>query len=381
MITRKIYLQEIQALFEVFPVVALLGPRQCGKSTLAQQYRHTATLETHLFDLESEQDLSKLQEAELTLENLNGLIIIDEIQRKPELFPTLRYLVDYKPQKYLILGSASRDLIRQSSETLAGRIAYLELPPFGLNEYEMLLEDLWSRGGFPRSILASNQSASYRWRQEYIRTFLERDLAFMGFHLNPALASRLWKMLAHYHGQTLNITELATNLNVTQKTINHYIDVLEGTFMVRKLQPWFTNLKKRQVKSPKIYIRDAGILHRLLGQKTIEDITAHPKLGASWEGFAIEELIKALQPDETYFWRTSNDAELDLLIIKEGKMHGFEFKYSYTPKITPSIRIAQHDLQLPHLTIIIPRGTAYRLSDTVSVCGLREFIVQFPLYA
>ena len=374
MIIRKKYIEEIRFLFETFPVVGILGPRQCGKSTLAKQYCETIASKKHLFDLESDRDLGRLQEAELALETLEGLIVVDEIQRRPNLFPTLRYLVDHKPQKYLILGSASRDLIQQSSETLAGRIAYVELPPLGIEELDVSFADLWNRGGFPRSLLAASNEASYRWRQEYIRSFLERDLALMGFDLNPSLTSRLWQMLAHYHGQTLNVTELATNLGVTQRTVNHYMDVLEGTFMIRKLKPWFENLKKRQVRSPKIYLRDCGILHALLKQKNISDISVHPKLGASWEGFAIEEIVKYFQPDELYFWATSNRAELDLLMIKDGIKHGFEFKYSYSPKITPSMHIAQQDLKLDHITIIIPRGEHYRLAENVSVFGLTEYI-------
>ncbi len=251
MITRTKYIQEIQFLFETFPVVAILGPRQCGKSTLAKQYYDTLGIKKHHFDLESERDISRLQEAQLALENLGGLIIIDKIQRRPDLFPILRYLVDHQDQKYLILGSASRDLIQQSGETLAGRIAYVELPPFGLDEIDAPLTDLWIRGGFPRSLLANSPASSYRWRQEYIRTFLERDLALMGFNLNPSLIGRLWHMLAHYHGQTLNVTELSTNLGVTQRTVNNYIDALERTFMIRKLQPWFENIKKKADSLPK----------------------------------------------------------------------------------------------------------------------------------
>lgn len=374
MIIRTKYLKEIQFLFETFPVVAILGPRQCGKSTLAKQYHETISIKKHRFDLESERDLGRLQEAQLALEDLEGLIIIDEIQLRPNLFPTLRYLVDNKDQKYLILGSASRDLINQSSETLAGRIAYLELPPFGLDELDVPLLDLWERGGFPRSSLANNTSSSYRWRQEYIRTFLERDLLFMGFDLNHVLVSRLWHMLAHYHGQTLNVSELATNLGVTQRTINRYIEALEGTFMIRKLQPWFENIKKRQVRSPKLYLRDSGLLHGLLKQKTMEDVLGHPKVGASWEGFALEELIKFLQPDEVYFWNTTNRAELDLLMLKDGKSIGFEFKYSYSPRVTPSMRVALEDLKLDYLTVIIPKGDPYPISPNITVCGLREYI-------
>jgi len=223
MIIRQKYFKEIQALFETFPVVAILGPRQCGKTTLAKQYYGSIGTQKHYFDLERERDWARLQEAELALENLEGLIVIDEIQRRPNLFPNVRYLVDHKAQTYLILGSASRDLIHQSSETLAGRIAYIELPPFGLDEANVALYDLWVRGGFPRSLLAHSLSTSYRWRQEYIKSYLERDLTGLGFELNPGLIGRLWQMLSHYHGQVLNVTQLAQSLGVAQRTVNRYI--------------------------------------------------------------------------------------------------------------------------------------------------------------
>ena len=374
MIIRKKYFSEIKLLFETFSVVAILGPRQCGKTTIAKQYYEDIATEKHYFDLERERDWTRLQEAELALENLGGLIIIDEIQRRPNLFPNLRYLIDHKRQNYLILGSASRDLIHQSSETLAGRIAYVELPPFGLDEVNATLNDLWVRGGFPRSLLAHSTGASYRWRQEYIKTFLERDLALLGLNLNSSLIGRLWQMLAHYHGQIMNVTDLSMSLGVTQRTVNRYIEALEGAFMVRKLQPWHENLKKRQVKSPKIYVRDSGLLHALIKQKTIEDISGHPKLGASWEGFAIEELIKFLQPDEVYFWNTFNQAELDLLILKDGKRLGYEFKYSYTPKITKSTHTALADLRLDSMTIILPGGDPYKIAEKIEVTGLPELI-------
>jgi len=373
MIVRSRYLNEISELFETFPVVAILGPRQCGKSTLAKQYTNKA----HTFDLESDKDLNRLQEAELSLEDLEGLIVIDEIQRRPELFPVIRYLVDKKPQKYLILGSASRDLINQSSETLAGRIAYVELPPLGLLEVGNFSDSLWRRGGFPRSLLSSSETASYRWRIEYIRTFLERDLFFMGFGMNPKQVGQLWTMLAHYHGQLLNISTLGQSLGISTPTIQRYLDMLEGTFMIKRLQPWHANLMKRQIRTPKVYIRDTGLLHALLNLKSHEYIEGHPQLGFSFEGFAISEIIKALQPDETYFWRTSHQAELDLLILKEGKKQGFEFKYSYSPKITKSMHIAKEDLGLTELTIIIPKGEPYRLSQDVHVCGLKEWLLNF----
>lgn len=386
---RRIYLSQLRELFETFPVVAILGPRQSGKSTLAHQYIAHNPVETHYFDLESEIDLARLQEAQLSLQGLSGLIVIDEIQRRPNLFPVLRYLVDTTDQKYLILGSASRDLIQQSSETLAGRIAYLELPPFGLHELQeelprgpqelrtfelQKLQKLWWRGGYPRSYLATSDQASLRWRQEYIRTFLERDLAMLGFNLEPIMIRRFWQMLAHYHGQIFNASELAGSMGVGTREIGRYLDALEGTFMVRQLHPWFENLKKRQVKSPKTYIRDSGLLHVLLGLQDPFSLIAHPRLGASWEGFALEEIIKALQPEDCFFWATSNRAELDLLVFKNGRRLGFEFKYSSTPSTTKSMHIALQDLNLDELYVIVPQGEVFPLSPQIKAAGLWKYL-------
>jgi len=374
-IVRQFYLSQVRELFETFPVVAILGSRQSGKSTLASQFSSALGGKIHWFDLENENDLSRLQEAQLTLEMLeNGLIVIDEIQRRPNLFPSIRYLVDTMRQQYLILGSASRDLIKQSSESLAGRIAYIELPPFGLQEIEEGLDKLFWRGGYPRSFLASSNIASYRWRQEYIRTFLERDLPGIGGAIPPEKMRRFWQMLAHYHGQIMNASELAASMGVSNKTITNYVDLLSGTFMVRRLQPWYENIGKRQVKSPKIYVRDAGILGALLGLGNPDGLHTLPKLGAMWEGFAIEEIIKALQPDDAYFWATSNQAEVDLLLFKDGRRLGFEIKYTLSPQITKSMHIAYRDIKLDELTVIIPRGESYFLSQNIKVIGLQEFI-------
>ncbi|MDR0697392.1 MAG: ATP-binding protein [Christensenellaceae bacterium] len=374
-IIRQFYLSQVMELFETFPVVAILGARQSGKSTLALQFSSVFAGKIHRFDLENDRDLSRLQEAQLTLEALDGeLIIIDEIQRRPNLFPSIRYLVDTKPQRYLILGSASRDLIQQSSESLAGRIAYIELPPFGLQEIDNDINQFFLRGGYPRSLLAPSNKASYRWRQEYIRTFLERDLAGIGSEIPPERMRRFWQMLAHYHGQIMNATELAASMGVSHKTIIRYVDILSGTFMTRKLHPWHENICKRQVKSSKIYVRDAGILGALLGLKNHDELLAHPKLGALWEGFAIEEIIKTIQPDDTYFWATSNQAELDLFLLKDGRRLGFEIKYSLSPKITKSMHIAYKDLHLDKLTVVIPKGEFYFLSEDIKAVGLQELI-------
>lgn len=374
LINRSQFLDHIKILFETFPVVALLGARQCGKSTLAKQYSALhETADVHYFDLESEADLHRLDEAQLTLEKLTDLIVIDEIQRRPNLFPTLRHLVDNRPQRYLILGSASRDLIKQSSETLAGRICYVELPPFLLTELEDgSLYKRWLRGGFPRSYLAQSDAASFGWRTEYIRTFLERDLAMMDFNVQPLSIHRLWQVLAHYHGQTFNISEISTNMDVARKTVQNYIDILEGTFMLRQLKPWFENVKKRQIKSPKIYFKDSGLFHTLLGVKTMDELEVNPKLGASWEGFAMEEIIHryAAYPDDCYFWGTQGGGELDLILLHEGKKLGFEFKRTAKPTVTKSMISALEDLQLDHLTIVTPINMTYPLGDRITVLGL-----------
>ncbi|MBA3814325.1 MAG: ATP-binding protein [Alphaproteobacteria bacterium] len=380
---REHFLQEIAELFETFPVVAILGARQCGKSTLAQQYARHLSGQFTTFDLENEMDQARLIEAQLTLQSLSGLIIIDEIQRRPNLFPVLRYLVDTSSQKYLILGSASRDLIQQSSESLAGRIAYIELPPFLLFEVgKETINNLWWRGGFPRSFLASSEKGSYRWRQEYIKTFLERDLALSGFDVEPATLRRFWQMLAHYHGQTFNAAEIAASLGFTAKTSKRYIDILEGTYMVRQLKPWFENISKRQVKASKVYMKDSGLLHTLLGITDFSQLQAHPKVGASWEGFAIENIINSLEVDrdDCYFWATHNHAELDLMVIKDGKKLGFEFKYTASPKVTKSMGIALDNLNLSEITVIVPQGPTYPLGDKIRVCSLGEYKVNEEQY-
>lgn len=367
MIERQSYLQQISDLFRTFPVVAVLGARQVGKSTLAKQFLRQKSF--HFYDLESERDLSALEHAQFALEQHSGLIVIDEIQRAPNLFPLLRYLVDTKEQRYLILGSSSRDLINQSSETLAGRIAYIELPPLSIHETVLPLETHLLRGGFPRSLLSANDSASQRWRQEYIKTFLERDLRQMGFDVAPSQMRRFWQMLAHYHGQIFNASEIATSLGLSLKTAQRYLEILEGVFMVQELKPWFENIKKRQIKRPKSYFMDTGILNALLGINTFNDLLGHPKLGAIWEGFALQETIREhnFDRDDCYFWATSNQAELDLFVLHQGKRYGFEFKFSDTPKITKSMNIAIEDLKLDDITVVIPKGRCYKLDERIIV--------------
>lgn len=375
MIHRQAFLDKIRQYFKIFKVVAILGPRQCGKSTLSKQYTADET-NIHYFDLERQRDIARLKEDEITLSALDGLIVIDEIQRRPELFPTLRYLVDNTKQKYLILGSASRDLIHQSSETLAGRIGYIELPPISLFELPGKpdmneINKLWLRGGFPDSFLAETDQESTIWRENYIMTFLERDLAAMNIDVDPVVMGKFWQMLAHYHGQTLNSAAIGNSLGITHKTVQRYIEILEGTFMVRQLRPWFENIEKRQVKSSKLYIRDSGLLHNLLLLPSVAALQGHPVLGASWEGFAMEEIIRRSGSKDCYFWSTQNQSEIDLVIFKDGKRFGFEFKYTSSPKRTKSIHLVMKDLKLDHVHIITPAGVSYPLGHNISVNHLQ----------
>lgn len=371
---RTLNLSMIDYYFQVTPIVALLGPRQCGKTTLALEYAKKHQLVTH-FDCENPMHLSRLENPMLALQDIEGLIIIDEVQLKPHLFPILRVLIDRNKDKqnYLLLGSASRDLIQHSSETLAGRISYFELTPFTLLETNDV-KRLWLRGGFPPSYLAKTDSISMAWRQEYIKTFLERDIPNLGIRVAPHTLRRFWMMLLSYHGNILNASDLGRSLGFSHTAINHYLDILSGTFMMRVLHPWFENISKRQVKAPKLYFRDSGIMHTLLGVSTMEELNNHARLGASWEGFAMEEVIRRSQVDENscYFWATHADAELDLIIFKNGKRFGFEFKYSDSPKITKSMKIALTDLKLDSLTIIVPTENSFLLDEKIFVSGLSD---------
>lgn len=375
---RAQWLNNIRQLFRNHSIVALLGPRQCGKTTLAKQYANTIKVKQY-FDLEKHSDFAQLQEPQLTLQRLKGLIIIDEIQRLPDLFSLLRALVDEKKsQNYLILGSASRELIKQSSESLAGRIAYLELTPFGLQEIPRL-EKLWLRGGFPKSILASSNVNSWQWRENYISTYLEQDIPNLGIHIPAATLRRFWMMLTHYHANIFNASELASAFATADTTVRRYLDILSGTFMVRQLQPWHENIGKRQVKAPKIYFRDSGILHFLLGLQSEHDLFHSHKLGASWEGFALEEIIRfhRAKPHECYFWATHGGAELDLLMIQGRHRIGFEFKYSATPQITKSMQISMQDLGLSQLFVIHPGDGNFPLGKNIRAMGLCEYVSQY----
>ena len=374
MILREQFYQKICEYGDIFPICGLVGPRQCGKTTLALEYAQKFQT-FHHFDLENPQDFYRLQDPQMALQNLQGLIIIDEIQRLPSLFPYLRFHVDQNPKsRILILGSSSPDLLRQSSESLAGRIGYIELTPFSSDEVGFS-EKLWKRGGFPKSYLASSDKTSKIWLSQYITTFLERDMRAMGFHAQPEFMRKLWNMTAHYHANLVNYSELGRSLNLSDMTIRKYLHTLESTYMIRLLKPWHENISKRQVKNPKIYMRDSGIFHTLLGVGT-EDLTNHPKVGASWEGFALEEIVRfnQLDQEDCYFWRTHDGAELDLLVLKNGKKMGFEFKYSNMVKITPSMRIACDDLKLDRLTVVVPEGKTYDLSEKIQVTSLQNLL-------
>jgi len=373
-----------QLLLRTFKIVALLSPRQSGKTTLARQI--TATIpdfpaERNYFDLEDPAHLDRLENPKLALEGLHGLVVIDEIQRRPELFPVLRVLADRPgpPARFLILGSASRDLIRQGSETLAGRIGFVAVTPFTLGEVGVAeVEKLWLRGGFPLSFLAASDADSAQWREFYIRTFLERDIPALGIQIPPMVLRRFWMMLAHYHGQVLNASDMGRSLNVADTTVKRYLDVLAGTFMVRRLAPWFENIGKRQVKTPKIYFRDSGLLHRLAGVNDAGQLHTWPRLGASWEGFALEEIIRRADAaeEEAYFWGVHSQGELDLMLVKDGQRLGFEFKFSDSPRLTPACRMALDCLKLDQLTLVCPGDAAHELEAKVRVRSLSRIIAE-----
>lgn len=371
MIARNIDRDEIMTRISQFPVTAILGPRQCGKTTIAHQLEFD-----HYFDLENPRDMVSLEQPQLTLEDLTGLIVIDEIQRIPDLFPLIRYLVDNNPrQKYLILGSASRDLIRQSSESLAGRIAYFYMGGFRIHDIgTTAIKKLWFRGPLPDSFTPDHDKQSRLWRENYISTFLEKDIPQLGINIPARTLRRFWNMLAHYHGQVLNYAELGRSFGISDMTVRKYIDILEGTFMVRLLQPWHVNIGKRVVKSPKVYLRDSGIFHSLMNIDSPEQLYSHPKLGASWEGFALECVCRAVnKPEgELYFWRIHSGSELDLFWQQGGKNWGVEFKYATAPGLSRSMNIVSKDLQIEHLWVIYPGDKTYPLSEKITALPLRE---------
>lgn len=354
-------------------VVALIGPRQSGKTTMARQFVPPDSV--NYFDLEDPVSLARLDEPMTALRDLRGLVVIDEVQRRPELFLILRVLADRAPlpARFLILGSASPDFLRQPSESLAGRLEMITLSGFSLSEVGANAQaQHWLRGGFPLSFLASSDGDSAAWRQAFIQTFLERDLPQLGVGTAPATLRRFWTMLAHYHGQIWNAAEIARSLGIGETTTRRYLDLLEGVFMVRQLPPWHANLKKRQVKAPKIYIRDSGLFHTLLGIHSVKDLIEHPKVGASWEGYVIENVIATFRPEAVYFWATHSGAELDLLLVKEGRRTGMEIKRVDAPRLTPSMRIALQDLALDRLLVVYPGTQRFPLGEGVEAIPLTE---------
>ena len=373
MIPRPEPIRQIKASFQIHPVTALLGPRQCGKTTLARIIAEKEP--STIFDLENPVDIQRLAAPMQALRDLTGLVIIDEVQRKPELFELLRVLVDRSDgsARFLLLGSASPQLVKGVSESLAGRIGFVDLSGFQLWEVGVQHRDrLWTRGGLPRAFLADSESDSIQWREGFVRTFLERDIPQLGITIPAETLRRFWTMVAHYHGQIWNAAEFARSLGTAENTARRYLDILAGAYMVRILPPWFENLKKRQVKAPKIYIRDSGLLHSLIQVSTLVGLQGHPKIGASWEGFALEHVIRVLRTRDAYFWATHAGAELDLMVTIAGRRHGFEFKYTDAPGRTRSMHIAIEDLGLEHLWVIYPGDQKYTLDDKITVIPMEE---------
>jgi hypothetical protein len=366
----------VEARLRSNPAVLLLGPRQCGKTTLAREYasRHGAAY----FDLEAPADRSRLAQPATALEPLRGPVVIDEAQLQPELFPVLRVLADRRPlpARFLLLGSASPDLVRGISESLAGRVALVPMGGFSLEEVgPRNLRRLWWRGGFPRSFLARSDEESRLWREDFIQTFLERDLRRFGVQVSAPTLRRFWSMVAHYHGQIWNASEIGRSLGEAHTTVRRHLDILCGAFVMRQLPPWFENLGKRQVKSPKVYVRDSGLLHALLGTPSFAALEGHPKLGASWEGFALDAVLRVTGDREAYFWNTQGGAELDLLVFVRGQRYGFEFKYADAPAITKSMRVAREDLKLHRVLVVHPGQLSFPLeewAEAVAISRLRK---------
>lgn len=376
MIERSKYLQKILNSIEDNPVTALVGSRQSGKTTLAKEIANLYSLKgkVRYLDLERNNDLAVLENPELALENLTGLVVIDEVQRRPDLFPLLRVFSDRNPlpAKFLVLGSASGDLLRQTSESLAGRIEYIELPGFGIDEIESSLYDqLWIRGGYPRSFLADNEEKSFKWREQFIQTFLEKDIGSFGLKVSPLHLKRFWQMIAHYHGQTCNYSEIGRSLGITSSTVKNYLDLLSDTFMIRQLAPWFENIGKSMVKAPKLYIRDSGLLHALLDIESLDRLQRHPKVGASWEGFVLEQIIRlSNKSHNAFFWATHSGAEMDLILNIRGERLGFEIKYTDAPTKTKSMALALSSLNLSKIYVVYPGINPYYISENIEAVPL-----------
>ncbi len=371
--------ERVQTLLTRFPVVGLVGPRQVGKTTLAREVAARFGTDATFFDLEDPRAIARLDSPMLALEPLRGLVVLDELQHRPDLFPALRVLADRPgtPARFLVLGSASADLLRQGSESLAGRIAWHRLGGLDLAEVGVdSTSSLWERGGFPRSFTAPNAEESLEWRREFIATYLERDLAQLGVRVPGATMRHFWSMLAHYHGQTWNAAEFARAFGVAESTVRRYVDVLQSTFMVRRLDPWFENLKKRQVKAPQLYIADSGLLHALLGIATAEDLLTHPKVGASWEGFAIEQIARRLgaRDDECFSWGLHSGAALDLLVVRGTLRLGFEVKFTDSPRTTRSMSSAIETLGLARLDVVHAGADTYPLNERIRALSLRRIL-------
>ena len=366
MLARQHLQAQIAAALSRSRVVSLLGPRQCGKTTLAREI--VPALSANYFDLEDPRHLARLEQPMQSLEALSGPVVIDEVQRRPELFPILRVLADRSPlpARFLVLGSSSPVLSNQTSESLAGRIERITMGGFSIADVgEQESHRHWSRGGFPLSYLAADDVNSNAWRRDFIQTFLERDVPQFGISIPATTLLRFWTMLAHYHGQTWNAAQLAQSLGIGQTSVRRYLDLLTDLFMIRQLPAWHANLKKRQVRAPKIYFRDTGLLHQLLGIRSMDELLNHPKSGASWEGYVVEEVLKSVEPDESYFWATYQGAEIDLLLLKDGIMLGIECKRVDAPTFTPSLRIALADLKLERIAVIYSGSQRYKIAPQV----------------
>ena len=377
MILRTHHLELLKRQLANFPVVAILGARQVGKTTLARQFEADWDGPKRHFDLEDPGDQARLADPAFVLRELKGLVVLDEIQLRPDIFPLLRVLADRPnaPARFLILGSAAPELLKHTAESLAGRVVFHELDGLALHEIAQenispdWLDTRWLRGGFPRALLADNTQLSREWRDAFIRTYLERDLPQLGINLPAVTMRRFWTMLAHYHGQTWNGSELARSLGVSDKTVSRYLDILEGTFMAYRLTPWHANVGKREVKAPKVYVADSGLLHSLLGISDQDALLAHPKCGASWEGFILREIIRRTDAKrgEAFFWGVHAGAELDLLILQDGRRLGFEIKLTKSPQATASMRSSKEALELDHLYVMCHgEGEPWPLSEGVT---------------
>lgn len=379
MIERPGYIDRVQKAISRSPVAALLGPRQCGKTTLARMICEDRP--STYFDLESQTDLRRLANPEMILASLDGLVVIDEIQTKPDLFATLRVVVDKPENKctFLILGSASPQIIKNVSETLAGRVEFIDMAGFDLTELGAeSWRKLWTRGGFPRAFLANDDQDSFAWREGFIRTFLQRDIPQLGINIPAPAVRRFWTMIAHYHGQIWNASRIGSALGINDKTVRSYLDILSETYMIHQLQPWHENISKRQVRSPKIYFRDTGLLHSLLDLQDFHAVTGHPQVGASWEGFAMEQMIRTINPAQVYYWATYSGAELDMFFIANGKRYGIEFKFSEAPDKTKSMAVAIETLKLDKLLVVYPGESSWPINETISVCPIakaQEFLL------